>query len=293
MLRDPAADEPHAYSGNVDISSPRAKPIRRPQDHHVDSVVSDSPFKSEPGAVDTSGRVFATTHWTAVLAARGDGPEARLALGQLCEAYWTPVYRFLRREGRDDETARELTQEFFARVLAGRGFHQADPRQGRFRSFLLGAVKHFLGDRRAFEQAAKRGGGTIPEPLEAPWTEGGTGGGTEIPDWQANIPDAYFDRQWAIHLIERSFARLSGELAEEGKSAHFSILKPWLIQDAAGAQADAARRMGMSEGAVKVAIHRLRKRFRAIVRDEIAQTVPSSSEVETELRYLVEVLASI
>ncbi len=261
--------------------------------YNFDFVVSDSPFKSEPGTPDTSGRVFATTHWTVVLAARGDGPEARLALGQLCEAYWTPVYRFLKTEGRDDETARELTQDFFARVLAGRGFELADPRQGRFRSFLLGAVKHFLSDRRAFDQAEKRGGGRIPESIEDQLgTEGGTGAGIQIPDRQANVPDAYFDRQWAIHLIERSFAVLSRELSEEGKSHHFSILKPWLIGEAAGSQTDAARQMGMSEGAVKVAIHRLRKRFRAIVRGEIAQTVPSSLEVDTELRYLVEVLAT-
>lgn len=255
--------------------------------------MSNPPFKPEPGTPDISGRVFATTHWTVVIAARGDGPEARLALGQLCEAYWTPVYRFLRREGRDDETARELTQDFFARVLAGRGFDQADPRHGRFRSFLLGAVKHFLGDRRDFDQAAKRGGGRIPESIDGPLgMESGTGAGIQIPDHQANIPDAYFDRQWAIHLIERSFARLSEELANEGKATYFPTLKPWLIGEAAGSQFEAARQMGMSEGAVKVAIHRLRKRFRAIVRDEIAQTVPSSSEVETELRYLVEVLAS-
>lgn len=261
--------------------------------HNIDIVVSHSECQSEPGVADTSGRVFATTHWTAVLAAQGDGPEARLALGQLCEAYWTPVYRFLKREGRDDETARELTQDFFARVLAGRGFDQADPRHGRFRSFLLGAVKHFLGDRRDFDQAAKRGGGRVPESIEGQTgTQGGTGAGIQNPDRQANIPDAYFDRQWAIHLIERCFARLSGELDKEGKSTYFPILKPWLIGEAAGSQNEAARQMGMSEGAVKVAIHRLRKRFRGIVRDEIAQTVPSTSEVETELRYLVEVLAS-
>jgi RNA polymerase sigma-70 factor (ECF subfamily) len=235
---------------------------------------------------------FAPTRWTLVLAARGETPAAQAALGELCEAYWTPVFRFLRREGRDEDTARELTQDFFARILARDGFARADPERGRFRSFLLGAVKHFLGDVRDRGQAAKRGGGTATEPLPG---EGGTdtAAGFQIADPTADVPDTFFDRQWAFALMENSFATLAAELATGGKAEQFAVLKPWLVGDTAElSQAGAAQMLGVSEGAVKVAIHRLRKRFRELVRAEVAQTVPEPAQVDIELRYLVEVLAA-
>jgi RNA polymerase sigma factor (sigma-70 family) len=236
--------------------------------------------------------VFAPTRWTLVLAARGESPAARAALGELCAAYWTPVFRFLRREGRDEDAARELAQEFFARILARDGFARADPERGRFRSFLLGAVKHFLGDVRDRANAAKRGGGISAEPLPG---EGGadTAAGFQIADARAEVPDTFFDRQWAFALMERAFAALAAELATAGKAEQFAVLKPWLVGDAAAlSQSEAAQALAMSEGAVKVAIHRLRKRYRELVRAEVAQTVPGPAQVDAELRYLVEVLAA-
>ena len=233
---------------------------------------------------------FITTRWTRVLAARGDSPEAKRALGELCEAYWPAVFRFLQREGRTEDAARELTQEFFARVLERDAFAGVDPARGRFRSFLLGALKHFLGDQRDRERAAKRGCGAVHESI-GPSTD--TSSGIEIADPAHAFDERWFDRQWALAVIGRSMAALETELRDEGKAAQFDVLKPWLAGDPAMlSQAEAATRLGMSEGAVKVAIHRLRKRYRELVRAEVAQTVPESADVDAELRYLVEVLAA-
>ncbi len=236
---------------------------------------------------------FAPTRWTLVLAARGETPAAKAALSELCAAYYQPVFRFFRHGGRDEDAARELTQEFFARLLARDSVAGATPERGRFRSFLLGAAKHFLADQRDREQAAKRGGGATPEPFH-PIGHGHdteNGSGLQIADTAADRPDTFFDRQWALALMDRALAALTGELTAENKATHFVVLKPWLVGDAAAvSQSEAARTLGLSEGAVKVAIHRLRKRFRELIRHEVAQTIPATEDVDTELRYLVEVL---
>lgn len=232
---------------------------------------------------------FALTRWTLVLRARGETPEARAALSELCAAYYLPVFRFLRCEGREDDTARELAQEFFARVLAGRGLGGAQPEQGRFRSFLLGAVKHFLADVRDRERRLKRGGGRVPESLEAGTL---TSPGIEIAAPEALAPDAWFDREWALAVVERAVQELAREQGEAGKAGQFEILKPWLLGEVEGlSSAVAAQRLGVSEVAAKVAIHRLRQRFREAVRREIAPTVAGEEEIAGELRYLVEALA--
>jgi RNA polymerase sigma-70 factor (ECF subfamily) len=224
------------------------------------------------------------------LRARGDSPKARAALGELCEAYWTPVFRFLRGEGRDEDTARELTQEFFARLLQRDGLGTVEPGRGRFRSFLLGAVKHFLADMRDHEQRLKRGGGQTLEPVA---TETDTSPGLQIADPSAAPSDTFFDRQWALALMDRALRTVAEEFKSAGKQDQFDALKPWLVgETAALSQADAAHQLSLNEGAVKVAIHRLRKRFREIVRAEIGQTVEGAAQVDEELRYLVEVLAS-
>ena len=220
--------------------------------------------------------------------ARGGSVEARGALSELCEAYYQPVFRFLRREGREEDAARELTQEFFARLLAGNGLGAADPRRGRFRSYLLGAVKHFLGDQRKQEQRLKRGGGVAPESLDA---EHGTAPGLQVADHASAPDDTLFDREWALAVMDRALQSLAAEFAGADKAEQFTALKPWLVGDAASLpQADAAARLGLSESAIKVAIHRLRKRFREVIRAEIAQTMEEAGEVDGELRYLVEVL---
>lgn len=232
---------------------------------------------------------FAATRWTLVLRSRGDSEPARAALGELCEAYWNPVFRFLRAEGRDEDAARERAQEFFARILSGRGFDGATPERGRFRSFLLGALKHFLADRRDREGAAKRGGGSILESLRV---ETDTSAGHDVPSGSDPDPGAGFDRQWAYAVMDRALTTLEGEQAAAGHVSHFQVLKPWLAGDGAGGSIpNAAGRLEMSEGAVKVAIHRLRRRFRELVRHEVAQTVPASDDVDEELRYLIDVLS--
>ncbi len=249
---------------------------------------NNSPTGGEPG----SGG-FSATRWTRVLAARGETAEAKVALGQLCESYWMPVFRFIAREGRSEDTARDLTQEFFSRILARDPFAAVDSTRGRFRSFLLGAVRHFLGDVRDRERAAKRGGGIQPESIDGD-DSAEEGEPREFADTKAEVPDAYFDRQWAFAIVERALDQIQSEMKEAGKGEAFSVLKPWLMGDtSASSQADAARALGMGEGAVKVAVHRLRKRFRDLVRSEVAQTVPESGDVETELRYLVEILARV
>lgn len=235
----------------------------------------------------TNGSAFAPTRWTLVLAAQGDSPAAQAALGELCESYYQPVFRFLEREGRTEDAARELTQEFFARLLAREGFATADPARGRFRSFILGALRHFLGDQRDRDHAAKRGGGAVHEPLPAPTD---TSPGRELAAPTGAADDRWFDRQWALAIMDKALRTLAAEHAAAGKADQFEYLKPWLV-GAAAAQADVAAQLGWSEGALKVAVHRLRKRFRELVRTEVAQTVPAFADVDAELRYLVEVLA--
>lgn len=234
---------------------------------------------------------FAPTRWTLVVRARGETPEARAALGELCEAYYQPVLRFLRREGRDEDAARELTQDFFARILARGALGEADPERGRFRSYLLGALKHFLADHRKHEQRLKRGGGVIPESLDAASVEGGPEP-LQVADVSVPAPESAFDREWALAVMARALDVLEKEFAGAGKGGQFETLKAWLAGESPSmSQADAARRLGMSEGAVKVVIHRLRKRFRDAVRAEIAQTLREPAQVDEELRHLIEALA--
>ena len=233
--------------------------------------------------------VFHTTRWTMVIRAQGGAPEARAALGDLCEAYWMPVYRFLKREGRNDDDSRELTQEFFSRLLAGGTLEKADPSKGRFRSYLLGALKHFLADHRRAEGRQKRGGDAIILSIESAGSE--TSPGLSIADAGAETTDAYFDRHWALAVMERGLGAVRDSFAEAGKTEHFETLKPWLIGDVESlSQADAAATLGISAGAVKVVIHRMRQKFGAAIRQEIAETVETEEEVAEELRYLIEAL---
>lgn len=229
---------------------------------------------------------FAPTRWTLVVQAKGGDRAAKAALSELCAAYYAPVIGFLRAERRDEDTARELAHSFFARVLAGGSLGGADPARGRFRSYLLGALKHFLGDNRDRAHAEKRGGGMTPEQLDP-----GTHAGQSLP--AVRDDDRIFDRQWALTLIARALEIVGGELRDAGKGFHFDVLKPWLSgESAALSQADAAQQLGVSEGAVKVAIHRLRQRFRETVKAEIAQTVHDPADVDDELRHLLAVLAA-
>jgi RNA polymerase sigma factor (sigma-70 family) len=211
------------------------------------------------------------------------------ALGDLCEAYWMPVYRFLKREGRSDDESRELTQEFFSRLLAGNTLEKADPGKGRFRSYLLGALKHFLSDQRRAEGRLKRGGDVVIESIDSGGGE--TSPGLSIADPGAGASDAYFDRHWALAVMERGLDAARESFNQSGKDKQFELLKPWLIGDVEGlSQADAAAELGMSAGAVKVAVHRLRQKFGEAIRREIAETVDTEDEIAGELRYLIDAL---
>lgn len=209
---------------------------------------------------------FSATRWTLVAQARGTDDAGRAALSDLCAAYYAPVVAFLRREGREEDAARELAHGFFASLLEGGGLRGADPARGRFRNYLLGAVKHFLRDERVRAAAEKRGGGHAPVPLEE------AGGDSAFVEESAAAAERAFDRQWALTIIARALEVLEQELTAAGKAAQFGTLKPWLT--GAGEVATvtgAAAVLQLSEGAVKVAIHRLRQRFRDAVKDEIAR----------------------
>lgn len=233
---------------------------------------------------------FHTTRWTLIDRARGASPEARAAMSELCASYYAPVVAFLGRAGRTDDDARELAHEFFARVLAGESLGEVARERGRFRSYLLGAVKHFLANHRRDAAREKRGAGAVHLPIGA-GTE--TSPAADVRDESATLEDAAFDRAWALAVVERGLAALAAESAAVGEAAQFAALAPWLTPSAnPGAQTDAAAQLGMSEGAVKVAIHRLRRRFRAIVRAEIARTLHDDADIDDEMRHLVKALGT-
>jgi RNA polymerase sigma-70 factor (ECF subfamily) len=231
---------------------------------------------------------FVTTQWTQVLQSRGHSPEAKAALSELCAAYYSPVFAFVRRNAPDEDSARDLTQGFFAHLLARHGIDSVEPQRGRFRSFLLGAVKHFLADRRDHAHRLKRGAGQTMESI-GPETD--TSPGLELADPNAPNPEREFDRKWALTLLDRALATLAREYEACGKAGQFEALKPWLSGDTENiSQAEAASRLGVNEGAIKVAIHRLRRRFREVIKNEIRQTVSDHAQVDAEMRSLLEAL---
>ena len=209
-------------------------------------------------------------------------------MSDLCAAYYAPVFAYVRRNSPDENAARDLTQEFFARLLTNRAL-RADPQRGRFRSYLLAAVKKFLADMRDYAHAVKRGGGNTPVSLND-GTE--TSPGLEVVDANASSPDREFDRKWAFTVLDRALAALSAEHVEASERKQFEALKPWLTGDTENlSQAVAARELGCSETAVKVAIHRLRKRFRELVKAEIRQTMNDPTQVADELACLTAALS--
>jgi len=233
---------------------------------------------------------FEVTRWTLVLRAAqgGQSPEGRHALEELCRLYWDPVYAFVRRSGHSREDGQDLTQEFFARLLAKNDLAQADRSKGRFRSFLLTAIKHFLANEWDRSRALKRGGSVTFVPLEVSDSDAlhTLDPGHEL------TPEKMFERQWALTLLGRVLARLGAEYAEDGREKTFATLKPFLTDDAApGTTAEIATRLGISEGSLKVTIHRLRRRYRELLRAEIAQTVGDPSEVDEEIRHLFSAFA--
>jgi RNA polymerase sigma factor (sigma-70 family) len=232
--------------------------------------------------------VFGTTQWTQVLEARGQSVDAKVALSKLCEAYYAPVFAFISHNSSNVDSAGDLTQEFFARLLGRHGVDSVDPERGRFRSFLLGAVKHFLADMRDHANRLKRGAGQSIESLDA-GTD--TSPGIELPDAKLRSPEKEFDRRWALTVLDRAFGALAKEHESAAKVDQLQVLKPWLMGESSGlSQGAAASQLGLNEGAVKVAIHRLRRRFRDLVKAEIAETLRNPEQVENELACLISAL---
>ena len=220
-----------------------------------------------------------------VLAAGADAAStgAREALTALCETYWYPLYAFLRSRGHSAQDAEDLTQAFFARLLEKHTLRHADPARGRFRSFLLTSLTNFAANEHDKEAATKRGGGIPALSLEFENAEGRF----QLEPATDETPERVFDRRWALTLLDRVLTRLRTEMIRTGKESQFEQLKTYLIGDQPQlSYAQTAKALGLSEGAIKVAVHRLRMRFRDLIRDEIAQTVSSPEEVEDELRHL-------
>lgn len=235
----------------------------------------------------TSGpAVFATTHWSVVLAAGAhDSPQATAALESLCRAYWYPLYAWLRRRGHTTHDAQDLVQSFLASLLQRRSFSTAAQDKGRFRSFLLAALNHFLADEWDKARALKRGGGQTLLSLD----EAQADARYRAEPTASASPDQLFDKRWALTLLEQALARLREE--HSASPRQFELLQPFLtdVPDGGASQRVAAE-LGLSPGAARVAVHRLRQRYRELVRAEVANTVGALAEVEDELGYLLQAI---
>ena len=236
---------------------------------------------------ENGAAVFATTHWSVVLEARGESPAAQDALEKLCRTYWRPVYAFLRRQGVGPEEAEDITQGFFAQLLERRKFSSLRKEKGRLRSFLLGALKYFLADERRRATAIKRGKGQRLIPLERL----GVDERIEMEPSDPVTAEMIYERRWALTVLENVLSRLKDEYQTAGNAALFDLLKQ-LLPDEPGSpsQADIAARLGMTENAIRQAFYRFRQRYQSLLREEIAHTVATPGDIEDELRHLIAVL---
>src|SRR5438128_8326546 len=236
----------------------------------------------EPGLA-AAGR-FASTRWSLVAAAgQGRSPETQEALATLCQLYWYPLYAYARRHVPSAHDAQDLTQAFFAELLEKDYLQAVDPSRGKFRSFLLTAFKHFLSKARERANARKRGGGQ--RILSLDFQAGESRYHLEPAD--QGTPETIYQRRWALTLLEQALARLRQEFTDSGKRPLFETLKPTLTGDGSSAPyAQIGETLGITEQAVKVAVHRMRQRYKELLRDEIAQTVSTTEEIDDELRDL-------
>jgi RNA polymerase sigma factor (sigma-70 family) len=242
-------------------------------------------LSTEKKSTVARGDVFATTRWTVVLAAGGPGsPSADVALEELCRTYWYPLYVYVRHRGHSPEDAEDLTQAFFSRFLAKNYLAGLDSNRGRFRAFLLASLKHFLANEWDRSQRQKRGGGATLLSLDYHGAD--TRYQIDPPD---NLsPDKLYDRAWATTLLERVITRLREENQNEERAGHFEQLKSYLMVGASDIPyAAAADALAMSEGTVRVAVHRLRRRYRELLKQEIIQTLADPSQAEEEMRALM------
>jgi RNA polymerase sigma factor (sigma-70 family) len=245
-----------------------------------------STLKAAPGD-SVCGAEFPSTHWSVVLAAgQRNAAEAEQALAKLCEAYWYPLYAFLRQHGHAPAQAEDLTQEFLARLIQKESFNGLTQEGGRFRSFLLTALKRFLANEWRREHALKGGGGSLVAPIDATAERRYQG---ELADTAA--PDILFERRWAFVVLDRVLARLRAEYEGVGKAELFAALQGCLPgADAGLSYAEAAAALHLGEGAVRMAAHRLRRRYGELLRQEVVATVATPAQIDDEIRYLIKVI---
>jgi RNA polymerase sigma-70 factor (ECF subfamily) len=234
--------------------------------------------------------VFVTTRWSVVLTAgRNDTTGSRDALARLCQTYWYPLYAYVRRRGYSAHDAQDLTQEFFALIVEKQSLASADPNRGRFRSFILTAMSNFLRQEWGKARAQKRGGGSELISLDLAHAEQRY----DLEPATSETPDKDFDKKWALALLESVMFQLESEYKRENKSDVFTALKQTLTGSRESQPyADLAKSLAMNEGAIKVAVHRLRKRYRELLQNEIANTVSSTEEIKEEMRHLFTALVA-
>ena len=233
--------------------------------------------------------VFLTTRWSrVVLAGDSDHPEAHAALSSLCEDYWRPLYYFARRKGHPPEDAQDLTQGFIMGLLESGGIARADPERGRFRTFLLAAFCHYLANQRRDQTTLKRGGGLVGRSLDEDPEAGFHQYAIET-----MTPERLYERAWALALLERVMAKLRAQYTKAGRTVLFEAIQPHLSGSAGRpGYARLGEKVGMSESAITVAVHRMRRRYGELLREEIAATVSTPEAVEEELRYLIQVVST-
>jgi RNA polymerase sigma-70 factor (ECF subfamily) len=231
---------------------------------------------------------FATTRWTVVLAAGEGKPRAHEALSELCQIYWVPLYTYLRHKGHQPAEAEDIVQSFFARLIEKAALAAANPNRGRFRSFLITSLQHFVANRRDYELAQKRGGGVKTFNLDFNAAEEAY----HREPWTDLTPEKIFDRRWALDLLQRVMTELQQDYARSGKSDLFEHLRPCLTGSGQpDGYADIARELHLSPDAAKMAASRLRRRYRELLRRTIADTVASPEEVDDEIRHLFDAVA--
>jgi RNA polymerase sigma-70 factor (ECF subfamily) len=233
---------------------------------------------------------FPTTRLSIVLAASGGDDEARGAMDSLCRLYWPPLYAFIRRRGHDEEAARDLTQSFIVRLLEKGPLRQFERERGRFRTFLLACLKHFLANQRDLEMARKRGGGAVMISID---DTGAFERSARQQPADNSTPETIFERQWALEVLQQAMTRVEKECRREGSAKRFELLKPYLTREGdAPAYRDVSHELGITEGAVKVAVHRLRERFHHCLRDQVSLTVAHAADISDEIRHLITALST-
>src|SRR6266487_1397576 len=254
---------------------------------HVPADDSRASLRATHSSTQNGATAFTTTHWSVVLEAQGPTPAAQAALEKLCRTYWRPIYSFVRRQGIEPEEAKDLTQGFFALLLERRDLESVRKEKGRLRSYLLTSLKHFLTNERNRAMAIRRGEGQRLIPLDQ--LRDRERGGFEPAD--ALTADQLYERRWALALLDQVMTRLGDEYRAAGNVVLFERLKALLTDEPdRPSQAQIADELGMTENAVKQAFHRLRERYRQLLREEIAHTVMAPGDIEDELRHLIAVL---